>query len=156
MNPSLLILVRHAQAEPQSGRLRDFDRALTPIGRAQAERAGCWLAGRLPDIDTVSVVVSPAQRTRQTAEVLLDGWHVGDVGYDERIWEASTGDLLSVVGDSDRSRLMLVGHNPGIEQLQHSLTGALAPASVGSIHVLSLDPEHGARRTDFFDPTDKA
>lgn len=153
MSLRLLILVRHAEAERPTARMRDFDRALTPTGRAQAERAGRWLAGHVSDTG-LAVLVSPARRARQTAARMLDGWYGGRITEDARIWDATAGDLLAVTADAGGERLMLVGHNPGIEQLQYSLTGVLAPVPVGSIHVIALSPERGAHRTAVFSPND--
>lgn len=111
-----LILLRHAHAESARDDQRDFDRALSLTGQAEAEAAGRWLQdnGCLPD----RVVCSPAQRARQTAERALQALGYVDVRYDERIYEATPGALMEVA-DAHREigRVMLVGHNPGFEQL---------------------------------------
>lgn len=60
-----LILWRHADAEEG---FPDFDRALTPKGERQAERMAQFLGQHLPN--DVRILVSPALRTRQTAEKL--------------------------------------------------------------------------------------
>jgi phosphohistidine phosphatase SixA len=111
-----LILLRHAHAEPATTGQADLDRPLSAEGLAEAEAAGRWLAAQklVPDC----VLCSPARRTRETLEAVL-----GVVGYvDQRveptIYEASPGSLIDLAdrhGDVDR--LMLVGHNPGLEQL---------------------------------------
>lgn len=65
-----LILWRHAHAEevPLGWAGRDADRALTAKGLRQAQQMAVWLDARLPpDCD---IVVSPALRTRQTADAL--------------------------------------------------------------------------------------
>jgi phosphohistidine phosphatase len=65
MTERILVLLRHAKAEPQSG-TADADRPLTSRGHADAGAAGAWLAGHgyRPEL----VICSPAKRTRQT-------WH---------------------------------------------------------------------------------
>lgn len=63
-----LILWRHAEAEVVQPGQDDLQRALTPKGERQARRMAAWLNHRLPA--TTRVLVSPARRTRQTAEAL--------------------------------------------------------------------------------------
>lgn len=111
-----LILLRHAHAESALPGQPDLDRPLSADGLAEAEAAARWLLGRrlVPD----QVLCSPARRTRETLEVLL-----GVVGYvDQRlegtIYEATPGALaLLLERYRETERVMLVGHNPGLERL---------------------------------------
>ena len=111
-----LILLRHAHAEPSLPDQADMDRPLSAEGIAEAEAAGRWLASQklVPDC----VLCSPSRRTRETLEAVL-----GVVGYVEQrvedsIYEASPGSLIALAdGHVEVERLMLVGHNPGLEQL---------------------------------------
>ncbi len=111
-----LILLRHAHADPALPGQSDMDRPLSAEGLAEAESAGRWLRdqGLVPDC----VLCSPARRTRETLEAVL-----GIVGYvdqrlDARIYEATSG-TLAALADEHREvgRLLLVGHNPGLERL---------------------------------------
>ncbi|MFT4256241.1 MAG: histidine phosphatase family protein [Pseudoxanthomonas sp.] len=111
-----LILLRHAHAEPALTGQADIDRPLSPTGQAEAEAAGRWLAENrlLPD----RVLCSPARRTRETLEAVL-----GAIGYAEQrladgIYEATPGTLAGLADENrEVGRLLLVGHNPGLEQL---------------------------------------
>ncbi|TCZ82021.1 histidine phosphatase family protein [Lysobacter sp. N42] len=111
-----LILLRHAHAESPAPGQADADRALSAEGQAAAEAVGRWLLeqGLSPDC----VLCSPARRTRQTLEAVL-----GVIGYvDQRlepdIYEATPGALIALADrHCDTGRLMIVGHNPGLEQL---------------------------------------
>ncbi|MCD9028028.1 histidine phosphatase family protein [Luteimonas sp. BDR2-5] len=111
-----LILLRHAHADPALPGQSDLDRPLSAEGLAEAESAGRWLRdkGLVPDC----VLCSPARRTRETLEAVL-----GIVGYvdqrlDERIYEATSGTLAALADDHrEVGRLLLVGHNPGLERL---------------------------------------
>lgn len=136
-----LILLRHAHAEPSSPGQADIDRPLSPEGLAEAEAAGRWLAeqGLVPDC----VLCSPARRARETLEAVL-----ATVGYveqrlDDSIYDATSG-ALAALADSQRDaeRLLLVGHNPGLEHLaalMHSgQSGDYRGMPPGSIAVLSL------------------
>ena len=111
-----LILLRHAHAEPAAPGQADLDRPLSAEGLAEAESAGRWIKdnGWVPDC----VLCSPSRRTRETLEAVL-----GEVGYiDQRIepsiYEATPGGLIALAdAHRDVGRLMLVGHNPGLERL---------------------------------------
>jgi phosphohistidine phosphatase SixA len=111
-----LILLRHAHAEPAAAGQNDVDRALSAEGLAEAEAAGRWLSERALAPDRV--LCSPARRTRETLEAVLRG-----IGYIEQrlvdgIYEATPGALAELVDEHrEVERLMLVGHNPGLERL---------------------------------------
>lgn len=111
-----LVLVRHAHAATGAD---DRARRLDARGRDEATSVRRWLAdqGLVPD----RVVVSPAVRTRETWELASVG--AAEVRYDERVYEASVQELLSVVAETPASvgTLVLVGHNPAVEQLAWSL-----------------------------------
>lgn len=63
-----LILWRHAEAREAADGQADLDRPLTPKGEKQAQRMAQWLNHHLPD--STRILVSPALRTRQTADAL--------------------------------------------------------------------------------------
>ena len=136
-----ILLLRHAHAEGAGPGQADLDRPLSPEGQAEAEAAGRWLQEHqlLPDL----VLCSPARRTRETLEAVL-----GVVGYvDQRlepsIYEATAGTLAGLA-DRHRGtgRLMLVGHNPGLERLAALLhsgqSGDYRGMPPGSIALLRL------------------
>ena len=139
-----LILLRHAHAEPATPGQADLDRALSAEGQAEAEAAGRWLAEQklVPDC----VVCSPSRRTRETLECVL-----GVIGYveqkvDDSIYEADPGALIALAdAHADVDRLMLVGHNPGMEQLAALLysgqSGDYRGMPPGGIAVLKLPAE---------------
>ncbi len=122
-----LFVLRHAKAAWSDA--EDRERPLAERGRHDAPAAGRWLrdaAGRpgYPRID--HVICSPARRTRETWELAsaqLDSPPEAD--YDERVYEATTTALLTVVrGTPDDVRgLLLVGHNPGVHDLSLALAG---------------------------------
>jgi len=118
MNRELLIL-RHAKSAWDTGAATDFDRPLARRGRRDAPRIGRFLAreGLRPDY----VISSPARRARQTviavcAELGIDA---DEIHWDERIYHAGTGTLMDVLAGSpaDARRVLIAGHNPGLESL---------------------------------------
>jgi len=135
-----LILLRHAHAEPAASGEDDRSRGLSDTGRAEAQAAGDWLRehGLAPD----RVLCSSASRTRETLAALGDIGS-GEVYEDDAIYEASPGTLASLAdANRDAERLLLVGHNPGLEQLaalMHSgQTGDYRGMPPGGIAVLRL------------------
>jgi phosphohistidine phosphatase SixA len=109
-----LILLRHAEATP-AGKDGDDDaaRPLTAHGEQEARAAGEWLSSHGVQFDRV--LCSPAMRTRQTADLALGA---NKAQYVTDIYEASPGELIGLLDQhADAERVVLVGHNPGIEQL---------------------------------------
>jgi phosphohistidine phosphatase len=101
-----LILWRHADAEDARGG-DDLGRALTPIGRDQAERMAAWLRPRLPA--ATRILVSPARRCQQTVAALaLPATTVQLIGPG-----ASAEALLAAAGWPDsQDPVLVVGHQP--------------------------------------------
>ena len=134
-----VFIVRHAQAEPALGR-SDHERALTALGFSDAAELGRKLSGRddLPQC----VFASDSRRTRETAETLIDaaGLPLAAV-FDRRIYEASTAALLTVIDEfpADKDRIMLIGHNPGCEDLVRSFTGRLESMPPAAAAVVKFD-----------------
>lgn len=111
-----LYLLRHAKSAWPVG-VPDIDRPLGPRGRRDAPVAGALLA-RLNALDLVCV--SPAMRTRQTWQLASQQLsYQPEVRFDDRIYAADLGDLIAVLLDVPETvqRLLLVGHNPGMEEL---------------------------------------
>lgn len=112
------LLVRHAKAADKDVGMNDFDRPLTGKGEDQADRIGRLLAQRelRPDV----IVSSPAARALQTAQLAAVGLGIPhkDIRTDARIYEAGPMVLAEILLSLEKhSRPMLVGHNPGFEQL---------------------------------------
>ena len=135
-----LILLRHAHAESASPGQADHERPLSATGLQEARDAGEWL--RRQALQPDRVLCSPALRTRATLEAL------GDIGGGERreeaaIYDASVGDLIALAdAHRDANRLLLVGHNPGLEQLAALLHSGqsgdhrgMPPAGIAVLHL---------------------
>jgi phosphohistidine phosphatase len=128
-----LTLFRHAKTERDSDSGRDFDRRLNERGREDAPRMGDQIRELGLGFDLV--LSSPAARAAETAQ--LAGLAAR---YDQRIYEASTGDLLAIVQQvsDEANRMAMVGHNPGFERLASLLIGGNIVMPTGSLVEIEL------------------
>jgi phosphohistidine phosphatase len=120
--PSLrrLILLRHAKSSWKDTSVRDDERPLAPRGRRALVRVAEHL--RASELEVDLVLCSPARRTRQT----LDGLELSaetEVRFVREIYEATAHQLLELVNQVDGRycTVLLVGHNPGMEDLAAGL-----------------------------------
>jgi phosphohistidine phosphatase len=133
-----LILLRHGKSD-WSGGEPDPLRPLAPRGRRQVPEAGRWLADNIEAIDLA--VVSPAERTRETWRLAAAELAVRPpVREDHRVYGGSAHALLSVLRElsGDVATVVLVGHNPGVEDLVASLTGRIVPMPTSALAVIDL------------------
>lgn len=143
-------LVRHAKAAKAEPGQNDIDRPLTARGERQCVEMRDWLATRMRSDLDFTVLVSPAARTRRTAELVLGGR--ADKAIEEaRIWDALAQTLAAMVQDCS-GNLVLIGHNPGLEQVQAALTGQLMPLPTGGIFELEFGDQGRIRLTARFEP----
>ncbi len=116
--------MRHAKSDWQSGADSDFDRPLNKRGRRAAADMGALLKTRLKPPELV--IASPALRSRQTVDRLFlnTGWRLDRLRFDESLYLASADRLTEIArANDDRESVMLVGHNPGLEDLLLFLCG---------------------------------
>ena len=134
-----LFLLRHAKAENGSPGAPDSDRALNDGGRKEAYAVGVFIREQSLDLDLV--LSSSAKRARETTELVLASTNLAvDVRYDQRIYEAGPLLLSEVVSQIEerRSSVLLVGHNPGMEELLQSLTDRVAHLATGTLAKVDL------------------
>lgn len=119
-----LMLLRHAKSGWNDPVARDFDRPLNPRGRRAARTVGRQMCAEALVFDRI--MASPARRVIETLEEVAQACPLGAPVYDQRIYLASTATLLEIIHDTgdEVDRLLLVGHNPGLENLALLLTRA--------------------------------
>lgn len=125
-----IVLLRHAKADWPD--VADHDRPLADRGRKDAPVAGDWLASRRIDFDLT--LCSTAVRTRETWKLVAPRLrHRPKTVYEERLYEASPGEIIAVLNEvSDEcASLLVVGHNPSVHQVGEVLAGA-AEAEAGA------------------------
>lgn len=117
------MFLRHAKSNWPEG-VADRERPLATRGREAAPVMGRYLADELllPDL----VLVSPARRTQETWELVAPMLpERPPVRHEPRIYEAEASRLLQVVQEIEGpvATVLLIGHNPGFEELAALLTG---------------------------------
>jgi len=113
-----LTLLRHAKSGWNDPVSRDFDRPLNPKGKRAAALIGHHLRDLRLEFD--HVVASPAVRVVETLDEVARGYgRTLAPAWDRRIYLASAVTLLDLVRElpGEVERVLLVGHNPGLEDL---------------------------------------
>jgi len=131
-------VLRHAKSD-WSGGEADIDRTLNSRGQNQAPDAGSWLAENVPAIDLA--IVSPATRARTTwALASAELSRNPEARIDDRAYAASVNDLLEILRElpDELRNVILVAHNPGLEDLVAVLTGESVTLSTSALAVLGV------------------
>jgi|SoiMethySBSTD1v2_1073268.scaffolds.fasta_scaffold1717513_2 phosphohistidine phosphatase len=130
-----LYLLRHAKSDWSDPSLADHDRPLNGRGR----KARLVMAGHVEGWDVDLVVSSTAARARATAEPLVTTLGC-ELRLDPAIYDASASELLAVVRalPDDARSVLLVGHNPGFEDLTELLAGSSPPYPTAALGTLEL------------------
>jgi len=148
-----LWILRHARAESHSNTGRDRDRPLSEAGRLACQALNAWL-GKCSLPLPRQAQVSPALRTRQTAQLALADLAVHWI-INESLWLASTVDLLDQVQQArGQEPLWLIGHNPGLEELIYRLGCDLPIPGLkpGTLVILELPEKGPAQRVEVVPP----
>ncbi len=119
-----LLILRHAKSSWADSSISDWQRPLNERGRRDAPRAGQWLRERslVPDV----IITSDAVRARTTAEAVAEAAGcLQEISIEPSLYHAKPADLLTVLRGvrSDAGTVLVVGHNPGLEELVEQLTG---------------------------------
>lgn len=134
-----LFAMRHAKSD-WSREADDFDRPLNKRGRGDLPRAARLLraADGLPDL----VISSPAQRARETATGVVEalGSHL-DILYQDSLYLAGADAISQALHSAgkDVGSVLLIGHNPGLEEWIGQLCGARVRMPTAAVAHLLLD-----------------
>ncbi|HEX5104326.1 MAG TPA: histidine phosphatase family protein [Pirellulaceae bacterium] len=144
-----LLLLRHAKSSWKDGDLDDHDRPLNKRGKRDAPRMGRLLADErlLPDL----ILCSTAKRCRKTAEhVIAASGYRGDTRITGELYEADGANLReSLAGVSEQpASILLIAHNPGMEELLESLTGLYTPLTTAALAQVEMPIDHWRDLTD--------
>lgn len=120
-----LLLLRHGKSSWSDDSLPDHDRPLKNRGRRAAEGVGCLLAEQelVPEL----IVTSTAIRARDTALLVAKAAdYRGAIDSLAELYHAEPNTFVEVLSrvSTDSEKILLVGHNPGLEDWLHELVGS--------------------------------
>lgn len=119
----VLLILRHAKSSWKNKKLNDHDRPLNKRGRKEAIKMGEYLKNM--DLMPDTIITSSALRAIETTTLLCrQGGYNGIVEVNFSFLEGNTTSYLQSISTSheDKDRLLIVGHNPALEQLITTLT----------------------------------
>jgi len=137
-----LLVMRHAKSSWDNPDWSDFERPLNKRGMKSAPFIGSLLYQN--NLTPEFVVSSPAKRAKHTAVLIKETAQVErPIKFEDKIYEASANTLLYLIADfsDDFASILIIGHNPGLEDLIRLLTGdycSMPTASVAKI-LLNID-----------------
>jgi phosphohistidine phosphatase len=140
--PRTLYLLRHAKSSWADPSLADRDRPLSPRGRRNAAVLASRLA-RAP-IAPELVLCSPALRTRETLAVIGEALpRAAEIRFEERLYGAGADELVALLAELPGTvgAVLLIGHNPGLEDLAGLLdpNAAHEPLPTAALLTVELD-----------------
>tara|TARA_B100000745_G_scaffold257052_1_gene179938 strand:- start:200 stop:685 length:486 start_codon:yes stop_codon:yes gene_type:complete len=116
--------MRHAKSDWSGPQISDFDRPINKRGTRNAIRIGGWMNEN--NHTPQKIISSPALRAKETIELVaeqISKFNLEDLTYEDELYLAGFTQLIEFINtfkDKVQS-LMLVGHNPGIENLVNYL-----------------------------------
>ncbi len=138
-----LLIMRHAKSSWSDSDLGDHDRPLNDRGKRDAPRMGRLLADErmTPDL----IISSTAKRARKTvAKVAKASGFDGDIQFEAGLYHGDCETWLSLLRNvpERNDRVMVVGHNPGLEMLLELLTGRREELPTAALACLTLPIEN--------------
>ena len=121
---SYLYAMRHAKSDWSGPQKSDFERPINGRGRKNAVRVGQWMSDNnyIPQ----RIISSPATRAKETIELVteqISKFNHEDLIFQDDLYLAGFTQLIEIINtyQNDAQSLMLIGHNPGIENLVNYL-----------------------------------
>ncbi len=134
-----LLLLRNAKSSWKDSKLKDRERPITKKGRKAAALIGELI--KMNELQPELLLSSSVVRANQTTQqVIASMEYTGKVFFLDHLFMAEADvilDALSLLPD-ELERVMVVGHNPGLESLLQLLTGQIESLSPGALAHISL------------------
>ena len=135
-----LLLMRHAKSSWKDESLDDHDRPLNKRGKRDAPRMGEFLREQrlIPDY----VLCSTARRARKTAEAVAYGaGYRGETRITSELYMAPPARMLELLAETPEPAncVLLISHNPSLEDLLEQLTGQSRALTTAALAHLQLD-----------------
>lgn len=137
-----LFLLRHAKSSWDDPALDDFDRPLNPRGKKAAPLMGRVIKER--KINPELILCSTAKRTKQTIKLVNETAKFdADVTFTNAIYHASANQLIDLIRKQKPSvnSILLIGHNPGLEDFIQVLTGKFEPIPTAALVQIDVSAE---------------
>lgn len=137
-----LLILRHAKSSWKDDTLPDHDRPLNKRGKQDAPRMGKLLQekGLVPDL----IISSTAKRARKTAEMVAEeSGYEGEIQLERDLYAFEPTAYLEELAQIEDhfQTILIVGHNPGLEELVEQLTGKFARLPTAALAQVSLPVE---------------
>jgi phosphohistidine phosphatase len=138
-----LLLLRHAKSDWSDSQLSDHDRPLNARGQRDAPRMGCLVRDHdlVPDLIVSSTAVRAATTARCVAENCA---YPGEVMLEPELYAAPPQEYLNCLQQisDDYTVVMVVGHNPGLEDLLEVVTGSYQKMPTAALAHITFDILH--------------
>lgn len=134
-----LLILRHAKSSWDYFDLADIDRPLNKRGYRDAPKIGCLLLEK--EIIPEYILCSPAKRARETAEAVAKACQFsGEIIFNDNLYPgdpAAYMDAIQILPE-DADSIMIVSHNPGLEEFITALTGESVTLPTAALAQLSI------------------
>jgi phosphohistidine phosphatase len=134
-----LLLMRHAKSSWKDDDLKDFDRPLKKRGKKDVPRMAEVIHEE--DLKPEVIISSSALRARETAELVAETLKFkGKVEFVDALYMAEPPAYLDALRalPKDVERVMVIGHNPGLEALMQILSGKVEGMPTGAVAYIAL------------------
>ena len=135
-----LLVLRHAKSSWDDPALDDHERPLNARGERDAPRMGRLVRKKRLPVELI--ISSDALRAGLTAQAMADATgYRGQLLMDSRLYHASAAEILAVLRstvEDNVTTVMIVGHNPGLEDLVAQLTGEPAGLTTAALAQIEL------------------
>jgi phosphohistidine phosphatase len=146
-----LMLLRHAKSNWDDPALADHDRPLTRRGHKAAKRMGRLIVEEklIPD----AVLCSTAVRARETWDHVADAFrkadHTPPVEFVAGLYHCPVNEFVPILKAAPVTArsLLVIGHNPGLEELLDRLMGTTPHFPTAALAVLELEIDAWAEFT---------
>jgi phosphohistidine phosphatase len=127
-------LLRHAKSDWGDPEVKDHDRPLNERGREAAPRIGAYIKSKRYKPE--AILCSTARRTVETCDLIKEALGDATVRYEETLYLAEQRHLIERLKwlDDGLKSAMLIGHNPGMEQLANMLPRGPETAAEEKLH----------------------
>ena len=134
-----ILILRHAKSGWKHPELNDHDRPLNKRGKRDAPLMGEFLKNEnlIPEF----IISSNAKRAHSTAKIVAKAsGYKGEIALNQSLYEALPAAYIDVLRDlsNEYARVLVVGHNPGLEELVSMLTGESHSLSTCSLVHIQL------------------